>query len=183
LKKLNILDERHKILYKKSIEVEFPLSKEEKKIIKEMLKYLRNSQIEEIATKENLRPGMGLSAVQLGHLKRYFVIVEELKRKENEPQIFKDYIIINPKITSYSEEQIYVEEGEGCLSVNRDVEGIVLRNARITLEYYDIEGNKNTLRARDELSIAIQHEIDHLNGILFFQKIEKNPIKNTTRCI
>ena len=183
MKSCDILDEKNKLLKKISNEIVFPLKDKEKTAIKNMLKYLKNSQIEKIAEKENLRPGMGLAAVQIGILKRFFVIVEELKREENEPQKFKNYIFINPKIISHSEEQIFAEEGEGCLSVNRDVEGIVLRHARIKLEYYDLEGNLNTLRARDELSIAIQHEIDHLNGILFFEKIEKEPIKNTTRSI
>ncbi len=73
---------------------------------------------------------------------------------------------------------IYVEEGEGCLSVNRDVEGIVPRHARVTLEGYDMEGNKIKLRGREELAVAFQHELDHLNGILFTDKIDKkNPYK------
>ena len=69
---------------------------------------------------------------------------------------------------------IYVEEGEGCLSVNRDIDGIVPRYARVTLEGYDIDGNKIKLRGREELAVAFQHELDHLNGILFIDKIDKN---------
>ena len=73
---------------------------------------------------------------------------------------------------------IYVEEGEGCLSINRECEGIVPRHARVTVEGYDIDGNKIKIRAREELAIAFQHEIDHLNGILFIDKIDKkNPYK------
>ena len=64
--------------------------------------------------------------------------------------------------------------GEGCLSINRDVEGIVPRYARVTVEGYDIDGNKIRIRAREELAIAFQHEIDHLNGILFIDHIDKN---------
>ena len=74
---------------------------------------------------------------------------------------------------------IYVEEGEGCLSVNRYVEGIVPRYARITVEYYDELGNKQSVRVREEIAVAFQHEIDHLNGILFVDKIDKkDPYKN-----
>ena len=74
---------------------------------------------------------------------------------------------------------IYVGEGEGCLSVNRPVDGIVPRHARVTLEAYDEEGNKIRVRGREELAIAFQHELDHLNGILFVDKIDKNnPFKN-----
>ena len=81
---------------------------------------------------------------------------------------------------------IYVEEGEGCLSINRDVEGIVPRHARVTIEGYDIDGNKIKIRGREELAIAFQHELDHLDGILFIDKIDKkNPYKyeNTYRAI
>ena len=55
---------------------------------------------------------------------------------------FNNYIVINPKVISTSEELIYASEGEGCLSVNRDVEGIIPRYARITIEAMDIDGNK-----------------------------------------
>ena len=117
---------------------------------------------------------MGISAVQIGVLKRIFVIVEEVEKEK-----FKNYIVINPKILSYSEEQIYVGEGEGCLSINREVEGIVPRHARITVEAYDMDGKKYTIRVREDIAIAFQHEIDHLNGILFIDHIDpKNPYKN-----
>ena len=171
----DILDEKNKILKKTSKEVTFPLSKDDRDKINLMIEYLRNSQIEKIAKKYNLRPGMGLSAVQLGILKRYFVVVHEQEVKET----FKTYVIINPKITSNSQEIIYVDEGEGCLSVNRDVEGIVKRYARCTVEGFDMDGNPIKIRAREELSVAFQHEIDHLNGILFYDKIDKNdPFKD-----
>ena len=87
--------------------------------------------------------------------------------------------MINPTLVSHSMELVYVGSGEGCLSVNRDVEGIVPRYARITMEGYDIDGNKIRIRAREELSIAFQHEYDHLDGILFYDKInKKNPFYN-----
>ena len=82
--------------------------------------------------------------------------------------------MVNPKIVSYSDEMIAVEAGEGCLSVHRSVEGHVKRYARVRVEGYDIDGNKISIRAREELSIAFQHEIDHLNGILFYDRIDKN---------
>ena len=133
---------------------------------------------EKIAEKYNLRAGMGMAFVQMGHLKRIFVIANELEEKGT----FEEYVIINPKIISQSEELIYVGEGEGCLSVNREVEGIVPRHARITVEYYDYEGNKKTMRAREDLAVAFQHEIDHLNGILFTDKIDsKDPYKDANK--
>ena len=174
LKTKDILDEKDKRLRKKSKEVVFPLTKEDKLIIDKMIKYLHDSQIEELQEKYDLRPGMGMSAIQLGVEKRYFVVVYE-----KEKGIFDTYILINPKMISTSEEQIYVEEGEGCLSINREVEGIVPRYARVTFEAYDINGKKQTIRAREDLSICFQHELDHLNGILFIDRIDKkHPYKN-----
>ena len=74
---------------------------------------------------------------------------------------------------------IYAGEGEGCLSVNREVEGIVPRHAIITVEAYDLDGNKRKYRVREDLAIAFQHELDHLNGILFVDYIDpKDPYKN-----
>ncbi len=174
LPNIKILDEKDHLLRTTSKEVTFPLSKEDRENINDMITYLKMSQIEEYSEKYNLRAGMGLAYIQIGLPKRIFVIVEELDDGE-----FKDYIVINPRILTHSEEMIYVGEGEGCLSVNREVEGIVPRFARITVEAQDIDGNKYQIRVREDISVAFQHEIDHLNGILFVDKIDpKNPYKN-----
>lgn len=175
IEELNILDEKNlKILKQKSKEVTFPLSEEDLTTINNMIMYLRISQDEEYAEEHNLRAGMGLAAIQLGIPKRYFVI-----SYKNDDGTFEEYKVINPKIISHSEELIYVEEGEGCLSVNRYVEGIVPRFARITVEFFDENGNKVQKRVREEIAIAFQHEIDHLEGLLFTDKIDpKNPFKN-----
>jgi peptide deformylase len=178
LKNKDIVDEKNKILRSVSKEVSFPLSEEDRKNIDLMIEYLTNSQIDKLAKKYNLRPGMGMAAIQLGIDKRYFVVVHEQDIKET----FKTYIIINPKIISSSEEMIYVDEGEGCLSVNREVNGIIPRHARVTVTGYDMDGNKIRIRAREELAIAFQHEIDHLNGILFIDRIDpKNPYKDADK--
>ena len=177
LKNKDIIDEKDKRLREISKEVEFPLSDEDRKNIDLMIEYLNNSQIEELAEKYDLRPGMGLSAIQIGVPKRYFVVVYEYDEGK-----FDNYIIINPKIVSNSMEKIYVELGEGCLSVNREVDGIVPRYARVTIEGYDMDGNKIRVRGREELAIAFQHELDHLNGILFYDHIDpKNPYKDQNK--
>ena len=168
-KKLDILDEKDKRLRMISKEVTFPLSKEDKKTIQRIIDHLTYSQIEEYEKKYDLRPGTGLAFVQLGILKRIIVIVDEVGEEK-----FDNYVVINPTIVSHSEEIIAADVGEGCLSVNREVEGHVPRYARVTVEGYDEEGNKIRIRAREELSIAFQHEIDHLNGILFYDRINKN---------
>lgn len=163
------MDEKEKSLREKSVDVVFPLSKEEKKLIQQSIDHLTYSQIEEYEKKYDLRPGMGIAFPQLGINKRIIIIVHEV-----EDGVFDNYVFINPKIVSYSDEMIAAEAGEGCLSVNREVEGHVLRHARVTIEGFDEDGNKIKVRAREELSIAFQHEIDHLNGILFYDRIDKN---------
>lgn len=170
----DILDEKDKRLRMISTEVTFPLDEKYKKFIDDAIEMLTLSQIEDEAKKYNLRPGWGLSAIQVGITKRICVLVYEYEEGK-----FENYIFINPKIISESEEKIYVDGGEGCLSINRNVEGIIPRSARINVEYYDIDGNKKQLRLREELAIGFQHEYDHLNGTLFIDRIDKkNPFKN-----
>lgn len=168
-KKLNILDEKDKRLRMISTDITEPLTKKDKELVKQMLLELRYSQIEELSEKYKLRPGMGLAYPQLGINKRLIVIVHEYEDGK-----FNDYVVVNPVIVSNSEEIIAAEAGEGCLSVNRDVDGHVPRYARVTVKGKDIDGNDITIRAREDLSIAFQHEIDHLNGILFYDRINKN---------
>lgn len=177
LPKIKILDEKNKMLHMVSKDVTFPLDNKIKTALEDSLKYLEMSQIEKYSEKYHLRPGMGLALIQLGIPKRAFVVVDEVDEGK-----FEKYIIINPKIISHSEELIYVEEGEGCLSVNRPVDGVVARYARIKVEAQDLEGNVCTYRLREDLSVAFQHELDHLNGILFVDKIDKkDPFKGKDR--
>jgi peptide deformylase len=174
LKQSDILTEENKTLRLKSRDVVFPLLDEDKNLINDILQYLRLSQDEEYAKENDIRAGMGLAFVQLGKPKKIFII--SYKKDDG---TFEEYVVINPKVLSHSEELIYVEEGEGCLSVNKECEGIVPRYARANIEYFDVNGNKQNVRVREEISVAFQHEIDHLEGILFFDKIDKeNPYKN-----
>lgn len=106
--------------------------------------------------------GIGLAAVQVGVLQRALII--NLPR-EDEIQYKQDlYEIINPEITTKSEDcELF---SEGCLSVPEFFED-VSRAKEITLKYQDRDGNSHTLDADGMLSIALQHEIDHLNGKVF----------------
>ena len=172
---IKILDEKDlKVLHQTSKEVSFPLDDQTKALIYDAIKYLEMSQDDEIAAQYNLRAGMGLAFIQMGIPKRIFVIAN----KDEDTGKFEEHIIINPIITSQSEELVYVGEGEGCLSVNRPVDGIVPRHARITVSYNDINGNTKQVRVREDIAIAFQHEIDHLNGILFTDKIDKSTKKH-----
>ena len=147
LKTCDIIDEKNKKLRQISKEVTFPLTDEDKENIRLMEEYLVNSQIEELAQEYDLRPGMGMSAVQIGVLKRYIVIVQEVW-DDDEHSHFDTYIVVNPKIVSNSTEMIYVEDGEGCLSINRETTCIFPRYARVNIEGYDMDGNKIKVRAR-----------------------------------
>ena len=142
-KPLDILDEKDPILRRTCKETIFPLTKEDKKLIQRAVDHLTFSQIEEYEKKYDLRPGMGLAFPQLGLDKRIIIIVHEVKEG-----VFDNYVFINPIIVSESEEMIAAEAGEGCLSVNREVEGHVPRHARITVEGYDEDGNKSSCKRR-----------------------------------
>ena len=182
MKLLNILNEKNKLLKQKCKPVVFPMSDYDKNLIEDMIEYLKDTQMSETAKKYDLRPGMGLAANQLGRMLNYFVVVLD---KEEDLGDFDTWVVINPKIISASKELIYADGGEGCLSVERDVDGIVLRHARITVEYYDVNGVKKTIRVREDIAIAFQHEMDHLNGILFTNKLikETDKIKETIRSL
>jgi peptide deformylase len=110
-------------------------------------------------------PGIGLAAVQLGELKR--VVTMDLSKKEGPPN---PQVFINPEIVWRSEEQSTYEEG--CLSIpeiHEDVE----RPARVKLKYLDIEGKQHEVNAEGLFATCIQHEVDHLNGVLFIDHISK----------
>ena len=174
LPNIKILDEKDKRLHQVSEEVTFPLDKKTIQTIYDALDYLEMSQNEELAEKYDLRAGMGLSFCQIGIMKRIFVVSEDFG-----DGTFGRYIVINPKVISHSEELIYVGEGEGCLSVNRPTTGIVPRYARMKLRAYDENGDEYEIRVREEIAIAFQHELDHLDGIIFTDKIDnKNPFKD-----
>ena len=96
-KKLNILDEKNKVLRQKSKDVKFPIDQETKDLVDQIITHLTYSQIEEYAEKYDLRPGMGLAFVQLGILKRIIVIVDEYDEGK-----FDNYVVVNPVIVSNS---------------------------------------------------------------------------------
>lgn len=167
----DIVKEGHPSLREKANEIADPPSDEDKQLLQDMLDFVKNSQDEEMIEKYDLRPGVGLAAPQLGINKRMIAIhLEDAKGK------LYSYGLINPKIISHSVEQAYLAAGEGCLSVDRNVEGYVHRNARITITATDLEGNHLKLRLRDYPAIVFQHEIDHLDGVMFYDHIDKeNP--------
>jgi peptide deformylase len=163
----DIIREGHPTLRKAAEPVDLPPSQEDQNTLNDMMQFLVHSQDPETAEKYSLRPGVGLAAPQINISKRMLVM-----RTTDQNDEIIEYAFFNPKIISHSAETTYLDSGEGCLSVDRNVEGIVPRYARIKIEAYDAEGNKVVKRLRGYLAIVFQHELDHLNGIMFYDRIE-----------
>ena len=167
----DIIREGHPTLRKRAIEVQFPLTEEDHQLAADMLEYLINSQDPELSEKYGLRPGIGLAANQVNALKRMFAL-----HLEDDNGELLSFVAINPKIVSHSVEKTYINSGEGCLSVDREVPGYVPRYARITVKFFTVNGEEKKLRLKGLPAIAFQHELDHLNGVMFYDHInEENP--------
>lgn len=175
----DVVFDNNPLIRKVSLPVELPLSEEDEKLLLDMHEFLVNSQDEEIAKKYNLRPGVGIAAIQLGVLKRMCAIhIIDYDDDGNIKEII-NYALVNPKIVSYTEKKSYLKNGEGCLSVDKEIEGLVPRHAKITVEAYDALSKKNIkIVARGFLSICLQHEMDHLDGLLFYDHIDKDHPKD-----
>src|SRR5690606_38039670 len=110
-------------------------------------------------------PGIGLAAIQVGQPLRMLVI--DLA-KEGEPPA--PMVIINPEILDSSDERSVYEEG--CLSIP-DYYAEVERPAKVRVRHLDREGKQQEMEADGLLATCVQHEIDHLNGVLFIDHISK----------
>ena len=147
-----ILTEPNKILRQVSLPVE-KIGKEEKVLMDDMLETMY------------MAKGIGLAAIQVGVPKRIIVMDIGNRDKEKEPMYF-----VNPIIKNKNSEHSTYEEG--CLSVpNQFAE--VNRPSSCEVEYLDYNGNKKILKASGLLATCIQHEMDHLEGILFIDYLSK----------
>ena len=140
------------ILLKKTEKVKDSLSKEIQTLLSEMLETMRKAR------------GVGLAAPQVG--KSIRMAVAEVDGKI--------YCLINPKITSYSQEKTICEEG--CLSLPGEFFPI-LRSEEVTVRYQNEKGLPKKMRAKKLLAIVIQHEADHLDGILIVNRYKKQQNK------
>ena len=166
--KLKIVKDSNPIMRKRSLPVEMPLSKEDKETLDQMLDYLKKSQDEKYAQKHNIRAGVGLAAIQIGLLKRMFVIYYET---DNGPV---QYQLVNPQIIESSIRKCALEQGEGCLSVDEVHEGYVHRNYKIKLKAFNALQNKEIIISASGFdAVVLQHEYDHLNGVLFYDHIDQ----------
>lgn len=161
-------------------EVTLPLSDQEIILGEKMLQFLHHSQDPVMAEKMGLRGGVGLAAPQLDISKRIIaVLVPNPEDEEGNPPA-EAYalreVMYNPKIVSHSVQDAALGDGEGCLSVDREVPGYVVRHARVTVDYFNKDGEKKRLKLKGYNSIVVQHEIDHINGVMFYDRInEKDP--------
>jgi peptide deformylase len=119
--------------------------------------------IDDMAETMYAAPGVGLAAIQVGSDKR-ILVYDELPGEEKR----KFQVFINPQLIEREGE--IISENEGCLSVP-DFRSDVKRAARVLVEGLDREGNPLRLEANNFLAIVLQHEIDHLNGTLFIDRI------------
>ncbi|MGT2949045.1 peptide deformylase [Streptococcus devriesei] len=163
-------------------DVTFPLADEDIILGEKMLQFLKNSQDPATAEKMGLRGGVGLAAPQLDISKRIIAVLVPNPEDEdgNPPKeaYALEEVMYNPRIIAHSVQDAALADGEGCLSVDRVVEGYVIRHSRVTIEYYDKDGNKKKVKLKGFNSIVVQHEIDHTNGIMFYDRInEKNPFE------
>lgn len=168
----DIVLEDHPVLRAVAEEVALPASEEDRETARRLLEYVINSQDPETSKKYGLRPGIGLAAPQINISKRIIAI-----HVSDEKGNLYSYALLNPKIISHSVEKSYLSSGEGCLSVERPVSGYVPRYSRVTVKGYTVEGKEVKLRLKGLPAICVQHEIDHLNGIMFYDRInEKDPL-------
>lgn len=157
--------------------VEFPMSKEDTDTLMNMYQYVLDSQDEEKAEALNLQPAVGIAAPQIGvNKKMCAIVVHDLDKEGNE--ISYHYALVNPKIMMHSVKQCALGGGEACLSIREVHEGIVPRHLRIKIKAYDLLTKKDIeINAKEYLAIVLQHELDHLDGILFYDHIDKeNPL-------
>ncbi|MBO7573536.1 MAG: peptide deformylase [Bacilli bacterium] len=167
--KLKIVKDSNPIMRKKSLPVTLPLSEEDRKILNDMMDYLKKSQDEEYCQKHNVRPGIGMAAIQIGILKRMFVVYYE---REDGPV---QYQLVNPKIIEYSIRKCALKDGEGCLSVDGEHPGYAHRYYKIRMEAYDaLTDEEIIITARGFDAIVLQHEYDHLDGKFFYDRIDTN---------
>ena len=121
--------------------------------------------------------GVGLAAPQLDISRRIIAVLLPNPEDENgnspqEAYALKE-VMYNPKIVAHSVQDAALADGEGCLSVDRDVPGYVVRHARITVDYFDKNGEKHRVKLKGYKAIVVQHEIDHINGIMFYDRINE----------
>ncbi len=182
-KKINkdtIIIDPNPVLRAKAKPVSFPMSDADKKTLLKMLQYVRDSQDDEVALANNLQPAVGIAAPQIGISKSMFAVSVYLPVGEDD-FVLHEYALVNPKMISHSEKKAALASGEGCLSIKDEYEGLIPRYQRIKIKAYDLLQDKEVvLQFSNYLGIVVQHEMDHLKGVLFYDYIDKDNPWNET---
>ena len=159
-------------------DVTFPLSDQEIILGEKMMQFLHHSQDPVMAEKLGLRGGVGVAAPQLDISKRIIAVLvpnpEDADGNPPKEAYSLQEVMYNPKVVAHSVQDAALGDGEGCLSVDRNVPGYVVRHARVTVEYFTKDGEKKRIKLKGYNSIVVQHEIDHTNGIMFYDRINPN---------
>ena len=159
-------------------DVTFPLSDQEIILGEKMMQFLHHSQDPVMAEKLGLRGGVGLAAPQLDISKRIIAVLvpnpEDADGNPPKEAYSLQEVMYNPKVVAHSVQDAALGDGEGCLSVDRNVPGYVVRHARVTVEYFTKDGEKKRIKLKGYNSIVVQHEIDLTNGIMFYDRINPN---------
>ena len=159
-------------------DVTFPLSDQEIILGEKMMQFLHHSQDPVMAEKLGLRGGVGLAAPQLDISKRIIAVLvpnpEDADGNPPKEAYSLQEVMYNPKVVAHSVQDAALGDGEGCLSVDRNVPGYVVRHARVTVEYFTKDGEKKRIKLKGYNSIVVQDEIDHTNGIMFYDRINPN---------
>ena len=159
-------------------DVTSPLSDQEIILGEKMMQFLHHSQDPVMAEKLGLRGGVGLAAPQLDISKRIIAVLvpnpEDADGNPPKEAYSLQEVMYNPKVVAHSVQDAALGDGEGCLSVDRNVPGYVVRHARVTVEYFTKDGEKKRIKLKGYNSIVVQHEIDHTNGIMFYDRINPN---------
>ena len=170
----NIIVEGHPTLKKIGKEIKIPLSQSDKRLAKDLLDFIKNSQDSILREKYNLKEAVGIAAPQINISKKMFALHFDDFQGDS-----YSFVVINPQIISKSDNIIYLPDGEGCLSVIREAEGVTPRYEEISARFlkYDpyndlLEEVQTTLK--NYPAIVFQHEYDHINGILFTDKLFEN---------
>ena len=163
---LKIVKDSNPIMRKRSLPIELPLSQKDKETLDEMLEYLKLSQDENYTKKHHIQAGVGMAAIQIGILKRMFVIYYE---RDNE---IVQYQLVNPLILETSVKKCALQDGEGCLSVPKHHEGLVHRYYKVKMKAYDALTDEDIIiTASGYDAVVLQHEYDHLDGKFYYDRI------------
>lgn len=167
----NVIREGHPTLTKVAKDVQLPLTSADKKLLREMLQFVINSQNDELAERYELRPAVGIAAPQVNVSKRMFAV-----HVTDFDGTLYSYALVNPVLKARSTDLIYVPGGEGCLSVDRETEGLTPRYGSVIFEALNYDINQDQLipielKLSGYVGIVFQHEFDHINGIMFTSKL------------